>query len=1858
MKRFRRSFAVAAALATSLGMTPTAMAAPSTPPSDGDAQASNLSLNDMKSLLDAAGEQASGTKDVLIMLDRQPKHPSKAGEKANLGSQNELIATLGKKYGLKVKRQLGFLVNGFSATVRADKIAALAQEPGVKSVKEEQTYQRLEHNARKMEGVPTAYERHGLDGTGTVVAVIDSGIDVAHRDLRLDDGVCEKSKLKPDTAHGFTYKVPAGYNFANENYEVKDAQESQHGQHVSGIVGANGSGRDGNNDPSVVTDNSFDGVAPNAQILGMKVFSNVPGEKGATDSDIIAAIEQSVKLKADVINMSLGSPNGNRNASDGAYRAIQAARDAGVMVVVAAGNEGLNFDQAGELGDSRGQLDDGTLGSPASSTAAFSVASIDNSVHVVPVANWKSGENGEEQHIKYSLATGKPDDQYHRIFSAGLGTQEEFDKVAADIKGNFVLVARGKETFANMFKRASQAQASGILVYNKDGLEEFIGMAGTDGYTFFGASTYNSIGKAIRASIDAGTETYVKFTNERKLEDFGAPFGMRPSAFTSWGATPNLDFSPQIAGIGGEVYSTMNDNKYASESGTSMASPNVAGLSALLIQHYKTVFPDLSGPQLVERVRTAFMNTAQIPLDEKGTPHAPRQIGAGLARIDLAAENRVFATVNGEPSVALREVNGPRTFTVDLHNLGEKDVTYRLPKQTVVNESNEKGKNITTSVSSETLTSDVATVTVPKGATAKVNFTLAPNTDTPHFIEGWARLEGTAGTPNLSIPYLGFVGDWNKEQIVEKPGVPWGDPVEYDTSTGLMTLRQDTSVFLDTLDKTKDDPKTGRDLTLWISPNGDKMQDVVFPSLLLRRNASDVEYRVYNADKSVDMVLGKEQDVRRPHTNVNFKEDATPMSMMHSASSYAFDGTQYDPKDPNFKPVPDGKYTFEVKARLSDQFGWQTTAMNFGIDTVKPVLHIGDLKDGYVYFTAADSGSGVQVNPVVNTDKESNLVAERVGEADSEFRVKVADGTQYVEVTAGDMASNIATAHKILDPANLLAVAFKDAINDEPVGPVKPYFVADNGPQLDVSGYTDPSAAKVLVNGKEADLDKDGYFSGVADLKPGANEVTVVALDADGKELAKVVLHPYYDAKPPVVTLNPEAAKLSDDGKSVTVSGTITDEHQGAPLTVKVAGKDAVVGLDGRFTATVDVEPDALAVPVVGSDGANLVTVAAPIEGRAPAGPPLPPPPPPAPPLPPSLPGSDALPTIINAQCLPGLIACGVSGETTDYDAAAKLFTVRGMLDPDVIAKVRFVPAAVASNGAVNEPAPIDAVINAKEGTFEAPLAVVSGENHYRMEVYVKGENGKDVLTKAIPFKLYFDVELPHIVFDQPHVVAGSIFTNTDGVDFTGKISDDAWGYTFSINGSVVEQRSNNSGLGPKSNERTFKYHLDAMDGDKALITVEDLNGNKLIGLYPIVVDKDDPVLGFLKGGGPFLDGSTIRDGEPVVATAKDPHLGSLAVKVTGPDGYTWDASAKSDVDTTPLPLEELLVDVATIAPHDGEAPAEPEPTPSAEPSAEPSTEPSADPSASASGAIAIESAKDTTVAAGNEAKVTDTELLIPFATKDLKAGMYTMVSTSTDLAGNSVTKAVTFYVDRMPVIAGPQRVELTLTPQELANRADVIAKVLANYSVTDDGSADYAGDGSQAGDPKLAINPTTFFTNGENLVAVRAVQPNGVESRMLVNVVITVKEPAAAEVPAEPEKPGEPQAPNSSPLVPIGPSLNITDGVSADDVFAGIDQMIENSGKLDLGELFGHKPSAGDKPAPGVGDKPNAGDKPAPGADKKPNVGDKPNAGDKPAPAPKVSHVTPKSNLAFTGASTLGLAAAALAMVAAGALIARKRES
>ena len=249
--------------------------------------------------------------------------------------------TLGNDYSV--------LVSGFELVLQAGGYEAVCQAmpSGARAVISEE-YRRAE--TQLVENVVNVFDtgifnsgESPYDGTGMVVAVLDTGLDSSHSafsvenftsdDLGMtyqDVAACLGQTTAKKQAGSLTVddvyineKVPFGYDYADNDPDVYSTHNN-HGTHVSGVI--------------VGRDDTITGVAPNAQLVSMKIFSDVMDTARA--SWILTALEDCVVLGVDVINMSLGTACGFSHESEeevlsGVYDRI---REAGISVVVAASN--------------------------------------------------------------------------------------------------------------------------------------------------------------------------------------------------------------------------------------------------------------------------------------------------------------------------------------------------------------------------------------------------------------------------------------------------------------------------------------------------------------------------------------------------------------------------------------------------------------------------------------------------------------------------------------------------------------------------------------------------------------------------------------------------------------------------------------------------------------------------------------------------------------------------------------------------------------------------------------------------------------------------------------------------------------------------------------------------------------------------------------------------------------------------------------------------------------------------------------------------------------------------------------------------------------------------------------------------------------------------------------------------------------------------------------------------------------------------------------------------------------------------------------------------------------------------------
>jgi serine protease AprX len=249
---------------------------------------------------------ADGTVSVIIQFNQTPK----AQHFADLAAR-----------GGKLKFSLEH-INGAAYRIPVKVLVWLEKHPDVAYISPDRPNKvSSDDDIPAVEG-DVARQQYGLDGTGVGIAVIDSGV-FNHDDLK--------------TANGLGSRIVYSESFIPGNTSTNDAYG--HGTHVAGIMAGNG------HDSASGYPSQYIGVAPNANIINLRVLD---ANGSGTDSQVIAAIQRAIQLKSTynirVINLSLGRSVYESYTLDPVCQAVEAAWKSGIVVVVAAGNQGRNND--------------------------------------------------------------------------------------------------------------------------------------------------------------------------------------------------------------------------------------------------------------------------------------------------------------------------------------------------------------------------------------------------------------------------------------------------------------------------------------------------------------------------------------------------------------------------------------------------------------------------------------------------------------------------------------------------------------------------------------------------------------------------------------------------------------------------------------------------------------------------------------------------------------------------------------------------------------------------------------------------------------------------------------------------------------------------------------------------------------------------------------------------------------------------------------------------------------------------------------------------------------------------------------------------------------------------------------------------------------------------------------------------------------------------------------------------------------------------------------------------------------------------------------------------------------------------
>lgn len=593
--------------------------------------------------------------------------------------QDKLLASISRDSEIVYRYQYG--LNGFAARMHPSMAHKLENLPEVQYVWEDEIRPLATNFSRDFlglfDGQVGLRGRPGLDGDGIVIGVIDSGIAVGHPALSdkreadrpgacrgswgenslLGQWLCTRFRRREDVLlfeppEGWAGECETGERFESTdcNNKLIGARYFIDGAESSGFIdeGEVRSARDadghGTHTATTAAGNRVkasifntligrvEGMAPRARVAVYKACWLRPGDQRAScnTSDLANAIDAAVADGVDIINYSVGSSLTSITAPDDL--ALLAATKAGVLTVVAAGNEGPNLGTIGSPAggpwvltaaassrDGKTSLEALEITAPQRIAGLYEVREANFTPQLVDVGSLEGelllGDDGED--VFENGAAGTTSDACEPLIND------------AEMSGKIALIQRGGCEFETKIANAEDAGAIAALVYNVAG-DPIVMNGETDSSTIPALMIGQADANLILAEVDDGNIVSVVFDKDLILIENES--GNAMASFSARGPAPIPDIlkpdvtAPGInilAGFTPDAANAMPGENFAYLSGTSMSAPHVAGIAALLLQAH----PDWSPAA----IKSALMTTARQSVTASGSESAanPFDFGAG-----------------------------------------------------------------------------------------------------------------------------------------------------------------------------------------------------------------------------------------------------------------------------------------------------------------------------------------------------------------------------------------------------------------------------------------------------------------------------------------------------------------------------------------------------------------------------------------------------------------------------------------------------------------------------------------------------------------------------------------------------------------------------------------------------------------------------------------------------------------------------------------------------------------------------------------------------------------------------------------------------------------------------------------------------------------------------------------------------------------------------------------------------------------------------------------------------------------------------------------------------------------------------
>ena len=890
---------------------------------------------------------------------------------------NRAVAAQFSGASAQVEHEYDNVLTGFALKAPAGALDAIRRAPGVRAAFLEREGHVNDGATLDAEGGLEASQNGGQDpanlsaqlmmrtdqvaqkGEGKVIAVIDTGVDTTHQ--AFTGALAGTPALTPQkvaalssqlgegkTGVYISQKFPFAYDYADGDNDAspREGGSGFHGTHVAGIAA-------GNADKII-------GTAPDAQVIVAKVTRSE--DDALLDSALLASLDDMLVLHPDVINLSLGWTAGMDNEADTVYATVyKKLQDAGITVNAAAGNAFSTGygNNSGKGLPYASDPDSSVIDEPATYSSVVAVASVENAlIRNAFTVNGKDigyqrsrGMNGEKVAYFSDLPAGT-----YEYVDAGFASEEDVaalkEKYPDGLAGKIALVSRGKMTYQKKVENLYDLHPAGILVYNNVSVGSLIIMNLTT-QDLPAAFISQADGQAM---LDA-PEHKLSIAEGQVLPQSSI---YEASEFSSWGVSPDLRLKPEIAAPGGNVFSSIPNGAYEQTSGTSMATPQMAGISAIVLQRVQSdpLFASMSAREQADVVQNLIMGTARPLTDAAqttGALYSPRKQGAGLVDALAATTSSVYPTVVGaaeqsRPKADLGDGTKGWHFDVTLHNLSGVPATYELSSQALSeivdggffteHSSDWRGHGVEITYSgAASASAEGATVTVPASGEATVGIDVTPgsefasyvadNTPNGTFLDGFVRFASkTDGQPDLAVPYLGFYGDWGKAPIFDALASVGG---AHTRASDIVNGQTGASLGYNPLVKVADrtgNPNPQRYVISRSTASG--APTILEPRTGTLRSVHSLTSTYTNEAGETVFSVTNHQNWKSVY--LTSTEENTWVEAYHES-------TAFDANAEKFAQMPDGAYTLRIAASNDGPSrAEQSISYNFRLDTKAPVI--------------------------------------------------------------------------------------------------------------------------------------------------------------------------------------------------------------------------------------------------------------------------------------------------------------------------------------------------------------------------------------------------------------------------------------------------------------------------------------------------------------------------------------------------------------------------------------------------------------------------------------------------------------------------------------------------------------------------------------------------------------------------------------------------------------------------------------------------------------------------------------------------------------------------------------------------------